>query len=106
MPASCSPGASLSVSCWALRAEASSGLLRCPPLSQPVRDAPPRRLPVTLIHRVHNLTARLSRGAAVRRAEVSQNDNTAVMIQPLVALIAGILILLMPRLLNYVVAST
>jgi len=29
---------------------------------------------------------------------------TAVMIQPLVALIAGILILLMPRLLNYVVA--
>jgi hypothetical protein len=28
----------------------------------------------------------------------------AVMIQPLVALIAGILILLMPRLLNYVVA--
>jgi hypothetical protein len=29
---------------------------------------------------------------------------SAVMIQPLVALIAGILILLMPRLLNYVVA--
>lgn len=29
---------------------------------------------------------------------------TAVMIQPLVALIAGILILLIPRLLNYVVA--
>jgi hypothetical protein len=29
---------------------------------------------------------------------------TAVTIQPLVALIAGILILLMPRLLNYVVA--
>jgi Protein of unknown function (DUF3096) len=29
---------------------------------------------------------------------------TAVMIQPLVALIAGILILVMPRLLNYVVA--
>ena len=29
---------------------------------------------------------------------------TAVMIQPLIALIAGILILLMPRLLNYVVA--
>ena len=29
---------------------------------------------------------------------------SALMIQPLVALIAGILILLMPRLLNYVVA--
>jgi hypothetical protein len=29
---------------------------------------------------------------------------TAVMLQPLVALIAGILILVMPRLLNYVVA--
>ncbi len=29
---------------------------------------------------------------------------TAVMLQPLVALIAGILILLVPRLLNYVVA--
>jgi hypothetical protein len=29
---------------------------------------------------------------------------TAVMIQPLVALVAGILILIMPRLLNYIVA--
>jgi hypothetical protein len=29
---------------------------------------------------------------------------TAVMIQPLVALVAGILILMMPRLLNYIVA--
>lgn len=30
--------------------------------------------------------------------------DTALLIQPLVALIAGILILIMPRLLNYVVA--
>lgn len=29
---------------------------------------------------------------------------TAVMIQPLVALVAGILILIVPRLLNYIVA--
>ena len=29
---------------------------------------------------------------------------TAVMIQPLVALVAGILILMVPRLLNYIVA--
>jgi hypothetical protein len=29
---------------------------------------------------------------------------TAVMIQPLVALVAGILILIIPRLLNYIVA--
>ena len=29
---------------------------------------------------------------------------TAVMIQPLVALVAGILILMIPRLLNYIVA--
>src|SRR6185295_15316636 len=34
----------------------------------------------------------------------SRSMITAVMIQPLVALVAGILILMMPRLLNYIVA--
>jgi hypothetical protein len=44
--------------------------------------------------------------APISGANVELPMMTTVIVQPLVALIAGILILIIPRLLNYIVAST
>jgi hypothetical protein len=54
--------------------------------------------------RGHDKTTAAAMAAAGRRAQISGMAMNIVILQPLVALIAGILILVIPRLLNLIVA--
>jgi hypothetical protein len=53
-------------------------------------------------HPWNNRPQQIFKGTPTHKGSITMDN--AVIIQPLVALIAGILILIMPRLLNYVVA--